>query len=80
MDIPTLTTFLMWCTILNLALFGLSAMICVFATDWVYRMQSKWFPISRPAFDIALYSFFGFYKIIFIVFVLVPYLALLIMG
>ena len=80
MDIPPLTTFLMWCTIINLALFTASAILCTLAADWVYRMQSKWFPISRTAFDTAVYSFFGVYKIVFIVFVLVPYLALLIMG
>ena len=38
MDIQTLTTFFMWCTILNLILMSLSFLICVFAADWAYRL------------------------------------------
>jgi hypothetical protein len=61
-------------------LFVYWSMFCVFAPDWVYRMQSRWFPIPREAFDVAIYGFLGLFKIVFIVFNLVPYLALLIVG
>jgi hypothetical protein len=70
----------MWCTILNVALLALLSAICCFAKDWVYRTHSKWFPISREAFNVAIYSFIGLYKIFIFVFVLVPYIALLIIG
>jgi len=50
------------------------------ASDWVYRMHSKWFPLSRETFDVAIYSFLGLFKIVFFVFNAVPYLALLIIG
>ena len=43
-------------------------------------MQSRWFPISREAYDVAIYAFLGVFKIVFIVFNLVPYLALSIVG
>ena len=80
MDTQTLTTFFMWCTIINGALFVFWTLMCVFALDWVFRTQSKWFPISRETFNVAIYSFLGLFKIVFLVFNLVPYLALLIMG
>ncbi len=80
MDIQTLTSFFMWCTIINGGLFVYWAVICVFAPDWVYRMQSRWFAIPREAYDIGIYAFLGVFKIVFIVFNLVPYLALLIVG
>ena len=80
MDIQTLTNFFMWCTILNGALLTLSAIICMPAQDWVYSMHSKWFHIPREAFNVALYSFMGLFKIMFFTFNLVPYLALLIIG
>jgi hypothetical protein len=35
---------------------------------------------SREAFDVAIYGFLGLFKIVFIFFNLVPYLALLIVG
>jgi hypothetical protein len=46
----------------------------------VYRMQSKWFPISRETFNVVIYSFLGLFKIVFLVFNLVPYVVLLIVG
>ena len=80
MDIATVRAFFMWCTILNGGLFILSFLICVFAGDWVYRMHSKWYPISRDAFNVALYSFVGLFKIFILIFNLVPYIALVIVG
>ena len=43
-------------------------------------MHSKLFPISREAFDLTIYGFIGLYKIVFVTFNLVPYLALQIVG
>ncbi len=80
MDIQTLTAFFMWCTIMNGGLVVFWIIICTAAPDLVYRTQSKWFPISRETFDVVMYSFFGLFKIVFLVFNLVPYLALLIVG
>ncbi len=80
MDITIVRAFFMWCTIINGALLILSSLICAFAGDWIYRTHSRWFSLSREAFNIAIYSFIGLYKIFFIVFNLVPYLALSIVG
>ena len=80
MDIQTLQTFFMWCTIINAALLVLTGMILAFAGDWVYRISSKWYPISREASNVAIYSFMGLFKIFFLMFNLVPYVALLIIG
>ncbi len=80
MAIQTLTAFFMWCTILNFALLSFSSLMCIFVSDRVYRIHSKWFPISREAFNVAIYSFIGLYKIFVIFFNLVPYIALLIVG
>ena len=80
MDIQKLTTFFMWCTIINGAMLILWGSMCILARDLVYRMQSKWFPISRKTFDVVIYSFLGFFKIVFLVFNVVPYVVLLIIG
>jgi hypothetical protein len=80
MNIQTLTTFFMWCTILNAALLLLSSLICLCAGDWVYRIHNKWFSISRETFNVAIYSFIGLYKVLVFVFSLIPYIALLIVG
>ena len=80
MDIIIVKTLLMWCTIINVLLLVLSFLVCAFAGDWVYGMHSKWFPISREAFNVAIYSFLGLFKILVLVFNLVPYLACVIIG
>ena len=78
MDIQTLTAFFMWCTIINAGILVLWSVFFVFAPDFVYRIQSKWFPIPRETFNVAIYSFLGLFKVVFIVFNLAPYVALLI--
>jgi len=80
MDIETLTAFFMWCTILNVALLLLSSLFRLCAADWIYSIHSKWFSISRETFNVAIYSFLGLYKILVIVFNVIPYVALLIVG
>lgn len=80
MDIQILTTFFMWCTILNGGILTLWTLFCVFAPDLVYRTQSKFFPIPRETFNIIIYSFLGLFKIFFLVFNVAPYLTLLIIG
>lgn len=80
MDIATLTAFFMWCTIINAAIMVYWVTLLLLAPNWMYRMQSKWFPISRQSYDVAIYAFLGLFKIIFIVFNIVPYIALLIIG
>ena len=80
MDITTFRAFFMWCTILNAALILLSFVFFVFASDFIYRMHSRWFTFSRETFNVVFYSFLGFYKIIFLAFNLIPYIALLIIG
>ena len=80
MDIDIIQLFFMWCTILNATLLGFSFLICAYAGDWVYKTQSKWFPISRETFNGVIYSFIGIFKMFVLFFNLVPYLALMIVG
>ena len=80
MDIDSIRAFFMWCTILNFALLSLSSLICICAGDWVYRIHSKLFSISRETFNMAIYSFLGLYKVLVFVFILIPYVALLIVA
>lgn len=76
MDMETLRQFFLWCVLLNGGLVILYALICAVGGGWIYRAHHRWFPISRETFDVVLYAFLGLYKLLFIVFCLVPYLAL----
>jgi hypothetical protein len=80
MDIQKLTTFFLWCTIINGALLTLVIMGCVLAPDWQYNMQSQWFGVPRETLNVVIYMFLGVFKILWLVFNVVPYVVLLIIG
>jgi len=80
MDIEKLTSFFMWCSVINGSLLILWISMCIALPDTVYRLQSKWFPISRDHYNLVMYSFLGLFKLLFLIFNLVPYLALLVIS
>jgi len=80
MDIQTLTTFFMWCTIINGGIFVLWTVFLLFAPELTYRTQRAFFPIPRETYNVVIYSFLGLFKIVFLVFNVVPYIALLLVG
>ena len=80
MDIDTLKTFFMWCTIINGAILIYWSLILMNAPNFVYRLQSKRFNISREIFNVVVYSFLGLAKVLFVFFSLAPYVALVIIG
>jgi hypothetical protein len=80
MTVDILRGVLGWCVIINMGLLLWSFLFLVFAHDWVYRMQSKWFPFKIPVetFNAILYAGMAFFKTVIFVFNIVPYFALLI--
>ncbi len=70
----------MWCSIINAGLLILTFLMCAFASNMIYSIHSKWFPMSKETFNVVLYSFIGIYKIFLIAFNIVPYVALVIAG
>ncbi len=80
MELATLRAFFMWCTVINGGLLIFWTTICAAAPELVYRTQRVWFPISREFFTMAIYGFLAIFKIQFLMFNLVPYLALVLLS
>ena len=80
MNIDMLTAFFMWCTIISAGVYLFWVLFVLLAPDFVYRVQSRWIPVPREAYNIIIYSFMGLFKIVFILFAVVPYVSLLIIG
>ena len=78
MTITTLKTFFMRNTILNLGIMIVWTIVLASTPNFMYRMQTKWFPMSQESFNVVVYSALAMYRIVFVVFNLVPYVALLI--
>ena len=76
MDILTLTKFFKWCTLINAGLLIAASLMLLLAPDFTYHVQSMWIDISRETFNVVYYSMIGFFKVFFIVFNVVPWIAL----
>ncbi len=80
MTVETLREMLGWCSVINIGILLYWWLFVSFAHDWVYRQHSRWFKISVESFDAFNYGGIGLFKLFVIVFNLVPYLALRIVG
>jgi len=80
MDIQMLTEFFMWCMIIGGGLYLFGAAWLMLLSDLTYRIHSSMFKLSRDQFNGAVYVTMGIFKIIVLVFAVVPYVALSIIG
>ena len=74
-----ITTFFLYCTIINGTILALAIIGSILGPDLGYRLQSQWFQIPRDTLHVIIYSFLGIFKIFWLVFNVAPYMALLIM-
>lgn len=72
--------FLLWSTIVNYLVLLLWFGVFVLARGWMYRLHSRWFRLSEERFDTIHYAGMAAYKIGILLFNLVPFLALVILG
>jgi ABC-type uncharacterized transport system permease subunit len=80
MSIEILRNFLMWCTVINYGILLVWFLFFMFARDWIQRLHGRWFRLSGEQFDSLHYAGMSVYKIGILLFNLVPYVALCIVG
>ena len=80
MNIETLKAFFMWNSLIHFCLLMIAALIIANGATLAYSIHSRWFKISREAFDIAIYSFLGLYKLLMFFFCIIPWAVLCIIG
>ncbi len=80
MTLETIRNVLAWCLVMNLGLLLWWLLFFTLAHDWTYRYHSKWFNLSVDKFDAIHYGGIALFKIGVLLFNLVPYLALHIVG
>lgn len=79
MDTQTLRKFLGWCSVINFSLLIFSWLVFLFAHDFVYQIWAGQLNLTVEAYDTIYISIIGFYKILIVTFMLVPYFVLRIM-
>ena len=80
MTIEIVREFLGWCTLINFGLLLWWFLWLLCAHDFVYRLHGRWFKMSQETFDTIHYAGITFFKLTVLMFNLIPYLALRIIG
>jgi hypothetical protein len=75
-SIEILSRFFLWCGVINYVILIVWFLAFVLARDWIYGIHSKFFRISAEQFNAANYAGISFYKILILVFNVVPYIVL----
>jgi len=76
MTVEVVRDMLAWCTVIDYIVLFIWFFFLVFAHDWMYRVHSRWYKISREKFDEIHYAGMALFKIGILLFNLAPYLAL----
>ena len=76
MTINEIREVLGWCSVINLGLLLVSFLMMTAAGGFVYRMHKRWFPVTEPQFKVGVHTFFAVYKLLVLVFNVVPYVAM----
>jgi len=80
MTIEIVRKVLAWCAVMNIGLLVWWFIFIALAHDWTYRLHSKWFKISVETFDSIHYAGMASFKMGTLLFILIPYFALHIVG
>ena len=80
MNIQMAREVLLWCSIINYGLLVVWFLLLVLLRDWLYRLWGKWFRLSAEQFDAINFAGMVLFKIGVLLFNVVPYVALRILG
>jgi hypothetical protein len=69
-----------WSTVLNLGLLVFSSLVLIIAGSSIKRLHARMFDLAEADLSRAYFQYLAQYKIAILVFNLVPYLALRIVG
>ncbi|HGZ69861.1 MAG TPA: hypothetical protein ENL00_01860 [Nitratifractor sp.] len=75
-----LTTFLGWCSVINIALLLFYFLFIVSFREFTLSLHSKLFNLDRTTLNKAYFDYLALYKILIIVLNVVPYIALKIIA
>ncbi|MCW9023168.1 MAG: hypothetical protein OQK73_00660 [Gammaproteobacteria bacterium] len=78
--ISQLTELLGWASVINIAYLLLATVILIFMRETISSIHSKMLDIDKKVLSSKYFDFLSIYKIVTLVFIVAPYVALKIMG
>jgi len=80
MSVATAQSVLLWCTVINFGILALWGLMMLAPHGWMHRIWNRWYRLSHEQFDTINYAGIVLYKLLILVFNVVPYIALRIVG
>ena len=80
MSIKVARDALLWCAVINIGLLIVWILLFALPHNWLYRCWGNWFRFSTEQFDAINFGGIVLYKMGILLFNLVPYIALRIVG
>jgi len=80
MSIEVVRNFFLWCTVINYGILLVWFLVFVFAREGIQRLHGRWFRLSGEQFDALHYAGMSVFKIGIMLFNLVPFIVLCIVG
>jgi len=79
-SIETIREFLGWCSVINIGMLFISTIMLTIMRSWVVKIHAGTTGVSEAELPRIYIEFLGNYKILIIVFNVVPYLSLRLMA
>jgi len=79
-SLEQLTELLGWAALINIAYLCLATLCVTLLNGPMTKLHTKLFPISPALINEKYFDFLSYYKIVSLVFIISPYIALKIMG
>ena len=75
-DLPTVTAFLGWCSLINIGLLVLITVWLVAFREWTKRIHSALLGVDAKELDGIYFRYLANYKMLVVIFNIVPYVVL----
>lgn len=79
MALAALTTFFGWSSLINIAMLIFSFLMLTLGKSWIIPLHARLFQMPETELPRLYLTFLGQYKLLIVVFNLVPYMALTLM-
>ena len=76
MNFDIITEFFMWCSIINVSIIFISVIVFSLFSNFSYKNNKNLFSGNQIEFKKVIYTILLYYKVLFIVFNIVPFLVL----
>jgi len=77
MNLDQLTDLFKWMTIINIGLLSLSSLLIITLKNVMAKYHEKLFGVKQQHIALMAYAYLGMFKVLTIVFILVPYISLI---